>query len=87
MMEVKKWGMTLSSHETIIKAEHLVKRYGDFYAVNGVDFEVHRGEVFGLLGPNGAGRRPRLKCWLVFENQTRERRGSGIRHSERPGTH
>ncbi|WP_425590585.1 ABC transporter ATP-binding protein [Fictibacillus enclensis] len=53
--------MTLSSHETIIKAEHLVKRYGDFYAVNGVDFEVHRGEVFGLLGPNGAGKTTTLE--------------------------
>lgn len=58
---VKKWGITLSSHETIIKAEHLVKRYGDFYAVNGVNFEVHRGEVFGLLGPNGAGKTTTLE--------------------------
>jgi len=33
-----------------------VKRYGDFVAVDDIDFEVERGEVFGFLGPNGAGK-------------------------------
>lgn len=42
--------------EVIIQAQGLVKRYGSFMAVNGVDFEVYKGEVFGLLGPNGAGK-------------------------------
>lgn len=42
--------------ETMIKADGLVKRYGDFTAVKGVHFEVYQGEVFGLLGPNGAGK-------------------------------
>jgi lipooligosaccharide transport system ATP-binding protein len=40
----------------IIIARDLVKRYGDFMAVNGISFEVRRGECFGLLGPNGAGK-------------------------------
>ncbi len=40
----------------IIEARGLVKRYGDFTAVAGIDFEVPRGEFFGLLGPNGAGK-------------------------------
>ena len=40
----------------IIKVDGLVKRYGDFTAVNGISFEVRQGEVFGLLGPNGAGK-------------------------------
>ena len=40
----------------IIEVENLQKRYGDFMAVNGVSFQVRKGEVFGLLGPNGAGK-------------------------------
>lgn len=39
-----------------IKAEQLIKRYGDFTAVNGVSFHVQSGEVFGFLGANGAGK-------------------------------
>jgi ABC-2 type transport system ATP-binding protein len=39
-----------------IKVENIVKKYGDFEAVKGVDFEVEEGEIFGLLGPNGAGK-------------------------------
>jgi len=34
----------------------IVKRYGDFSAVNGLDLRVPRGEIFGFLGPNGAGK-------------------------------
>lgn len=39
-----------------IVADNLIKRYGDFTAVNGVSFKVQSGEVFGFLGPNGAGK-------------------------------
>lgn len=42
--------------EALIRAKGLVKRYGDFEAVAGIDFEVRRGESFGFLGPNGAGK-------------------------------
>ncbi|MGD8199659.1 ABC transporter ATP-binding protein [Ornithinimicrobium sp. W1679] len=42
--------------EPVISARGLRKVYGDFAAVDGIDFEVHRGESFGLLGPNGAGK-------------------------------
>jgi lipooligosaccharide transport system ATP-binding protein len=40
----------------LIEAEALTKRYGDFVAVDGIDFSVERGETFGFLGPNGAGK-------------------------------
>src|SRR5437764_12153699 len=40
----------------LIRARGLTKRFGDFTAVDGIDFEVAPGEAFGLLGPNGAGK-------------------------------
>jgi ABC-2 type transport system ATP-binding protein len=44
------------SSAPVIRVEGLVKRYGEVRAVDGIDFEVAAGEVFGLLGPNGAGK-------------------------------
>jgi ABC-2 type transport system ATP-binding protein len=49
-------GAGLDDANVIIEVENLQKRYGDFMAVNGVSFQVRKGEVFGLLGPNGAGK-------------------------------
>jgi lipooligosaccharide transport system ATP-binding protein len=40
----------------IVRARNLVKRYGDFTAVDGISFDICAGECFGLLGPNGAGK-------------------------------
>src|SRR6201987_103033 len=40
----------------MIRARNLTKRFGQFTAVDGVDFELRRGEAFGFLGPNGAGK-------------------------------
>lgn len=45
----------------IIQAEALTRLYGDFAAVDGLDFEVAEGEFFGLLGPNGAGKTSTIK--------------------------
>ena len=42
--------------ERVIEVRGLVKRYPDIMAVDGIDFDVNRGEVFSLLGPNGAGK-------------------------------
>jgi lipooligosaccharide transport system ATP-binding protein len=42
--------------ESLIRARGLTKKFDDFTAVNGIDFDVLKGESFGLLGPNGAGK-------------------------------
>ena len=45
----------------VIKVTGLRKNYGELCAVNGIDFEISRGECFGLLGPNGAGKTTTVK--------------------------
>jgi ABC-2 type transport system ATP-binding protein len=45
-----------ASTEPVIRVRGLTKRYGDVLAVDGIDFDVAKGEIFGLLGPNGAGK-------------------------------
>jgi lipooligosaccharide transport system ATP-binding protein len=42
--------------EILVHARDLTKRFGSFTAVDGIDFELYRGEAFGFLGPNGAGK-------------------------------
>ena len=47
---------TVPAAAPAIEVEHIVKKYGDFTAVDDVSFNVNDGEIFGLLGPNGAGK-------------------------------
>ncbi len=55
------------SAETVIEAQGLTKKFGNFAATDNVDFKVQRGEIFGLLGPNGAGKSTTFKmmCGLL----------------------
>ena len=46
----------MTNDEVLISASGLTKKYGDFVAVDAIDFKVSKGESFGLLGPNGAGK-------------------------------
>jgi len=56
-----------NADETVIEAQSLTKKFGDFAATDHVDFSVKRGEIFGLLGPNGAGKSTTFKmmCGLL----------------------
>lgn len=56
MQRKVKQGQIGKSIEPVIRVGGLVKRFGEVEAVSGIDFEVHRGELFGFLGPNGAGK-------------------------------
>ncbi|MCI0679412.1 MAG: ABC transporter ATP-binding protein [Actinobacteria bacterium] len=47
--------------ENLVEARGLTKRFGDFTAVDAVDFDIHKGEAFGFLGPNGAGKTSTMK--------------------------
>ena len=54
----------------VIRAENIAKKYGDFVAVDGISFEVARGESFGLLGPNGDGKSTTMKMIAAVSTRT-----------------
>ena len=55
------------SEHVDIEVRNLVRKFGDFTAVDNTSFQVHKGEIFGLLGPNGAGKTTtfRMLCGLL----------------------
>ncbi len=57
-------------YEATISAQNLTRRFGDFTAVDGIDFEVHPGEIFGLLGPNGSGKTTTIRMTLGLLSPT-----------------
>lgn len=75
--------------DVLVRAKGLVKRFGEFEAVRGIDLQVRRGEVFGFLGPNGAGKSstmrmiastsPRSDGYLSVLGMDPERDGPRIR--------
>ena len=54
----------------IISVKNLVKKYGNFTAVNDISFDVEEGEIFGLLGPNGAGKSTTLEIIETLRDKT-----------------
>lgn len=57
-------------NDLIISIENLTKTYGIFTAVNGISFDVHKGEIFGLLGQNGAGKSTTLEIIETLREKT-----------------
>ena len=63
-----------SQDSPLIHARGLTKRFGDFTAVDDVDFDVAPGESFGFLGPNGAGKTSTMRMIGCVSPVTRRRR-------------
>ncbi len=55
------------ARDVVVRVNGLVKRFGDFAAVDAVSFDIERGEIFGILGPNGSGKTTtiRMLCGLM----------------------
>ena len=56
--------------ENLIEVRGLTKKYGDFVAVDGIDFTVRKSESFGLLGPNGAGKSTTMRIIAATSQRT-----------------
>jgi len=71
--------------ERSVVIENLVKRFGDFVAVDHISLETHKGEIFGFLGPNGAGKSTtiRMLCGLLTPD---EGSGTCLGYDIRTGT-
>lgn len=50
----------------IIEIKNLHKHFGKLHAVDGISFDVKKGEIFGFLGPNGAGKSTTIRCMMAF---------------------
>src|SRR6185312_10257208 len=74
-----------------IDVQEIVKKFGDFTAVNGISFAVEEGEIFGLLGPNGAGKSTLIRMMTTLLPPTSGtavvngfdvvKQADGVRHS------
>lgn len=56
--------------DAVVRARGLVKRFGGFTAVDGVDLDIRRGEIFGFLGPNGAGKTTTIRMLTMLSPAT-----------------
>src|SRR2546428_11355563 len=74
-----------------IEVQSIVKKFGEFTAVNGISFAVEEGEIFGLLGPNGAGKSTLIRMLVTLLPPTAGtalvngfdvvKQADGVRHS------
>ncbi len=62
--------MTESTGTSVISVQGLTKKFGSFTAVNGVTFDVGKGEIFGFLGANGAGKTTAMKMLIGISKPT-----------------
>lgn len=60
----------MNQANSIIQVKNLVKHYEQIHAVNGINFDVYEGEIFGLLGPNGAGKTTTLEIIETLREKT-----------------
>ena len=60
----------MQNGQPAITTRNLTRHFGDFVAVDGIDFEVRRGEIFGFLGPNGAGKTTTIRMMLGLLSPT-----------------
>jgi ABC-2 type transport system ATP-binding protein len=75
----------LAVADVAVRADSLVRRFGDFTAVDGLSFEIVPGEIFGFLGPNGSGKSTtiRMLCGLLLPTEGDALVG-GLSVTERP---
>jgi polar amino acid transport system ATP-binding protein len=71
--------------DVAIRAERLVKRYGDHTVLGGIDLEVARGEVVCVIGPSGSGKSTLLRCLNLLERPTEGRVFLGDQEITAPG--
>ncbi len=60
----------MTTTETVVSVRDLHKRYGNVTALDGVSFDIHRGETFALLGPNGAGKSTTIEILEGYRDRT-----------------
>jgi lipooligosaccharide transport system ATP-binding protein len=63
--------INVTGKASLVRARGLIKRFGSFTAVDGIDFDLYRGEAFGFLGPNGAGKSSTMRMISCVSPPTR----------------